>query len=929
MEQARRSKSARASTKGSTKGKAKGMSAPRLASMVTSIGYSVPKIASAKSLKMRPQELKEWLGGKGAGLAGMAKLGVPVPPAFNLSTALCQTFLMHGKLPESVKQNCRLAMKGLEKTLGKSFGKSVNPLLVSVRSGARVSMPGMMDTVLNLGLNQSLTRSLAQEYPERAAFWWDCYRRFIAMYADVVLDLDRSEFEEQLEKKKSEAGVENDHELSASDFEDLSLGFLELVSKQGEKFPEEPWEQLFSTIEAVFRSWNTDRAVHYRELNSIPDEWGTSVTVQAMVFGNMGEDSGTGVVFSRDPSTGEKKLYGEYLLNAQGEDVVAGTRTPKDILELKNQMPKVFTQLKKTLSNLESHFNDVQDVEFTVESSNLFVLQTRSAKRTATAALEHALQFVREKKLTPEQALERISYDQIKQLLHPSLKPTKETPVGRGLPASPGAVSGVVVFSSERAVELGRSGESVILVRKETSPEDIVGMSASVGILTATGGMTSHAAVVGRGMGKSCIVGCSDLRIEESGKCASLNGAEIVEGAKLTLNASRGDIYLGELPTEALSWNEAAQKFFGWADRTANMSVLANADTPEQALLARDLGARGIGLCRTEHMFFELDRIRSFRKVVLSDEASRQEYIGELLPFQKEDFVGILREMNKYSVCVRLLDPPLHEFLPREGDTEELERLSSELGINLSELRSRIRQAAEVNPMLGHRGCRLGITFCEIYEMQIRALAQAQLESLKSGIQTELKIMIPLVIDPKELEFLLPRLKEVFETELDGLDSKLARKLRRLVKWGTMIELPRACVVADQIAPLVDFISFGTNDLTQTSLGISRDDAAKFVPSYLEHQILADEPFEVLDRAGVGALVEMAVEKSRSENSTIEIGVCGEHGGDPKSIAFFDDLQFHTVSCSPFRVPIARLAAGRVNSEKKKKRTMRGRKKKK
>lgn len=882
---------------------------------VCSIGYKVPGVRSAKKLKGNDQEIRNRVGGKAAGLIEMSKLGVAVPPAFNLSTSLCQVYLMRGKLPEAVLITVKKAIQGLEQNLKKTFGGDENPLLVSVRSGARVSMPGMMDTILNLGLNTKITESLATKNPEQARFWWDCYRRFIQMFSEVVLGVDGEEMEAALRRRKNQEGASSDAGLSAGALQELSMEFLHIVEAQKQKFPQDSWEQLVQAMEAVFRSWQSERAKHYREIHKISDDWGTSLTVQSMVFGNKNNQSGTGVVFTRDPSTGEKKLYGEYLMNAQGEDVVAGIRTPHPISDLQKSDAKAYRTLVKNLKTLETHFKEVQDVEFTIEDQNLFILQTRHAKRTAAASLEFAVQFVKEKRWTKSEALQKITFDQVSQLLHPTLKATDEKPFCKGLPASPGAVTGLAVFSPEAAVHLTRAEQKVILIRRETSPEDIMGMSVAEGILTSTGGMTSHAAVVGRGMGKACIVGCSDLQVDEQNKCATFNGNELKEGDLITLNGSTGKVYLGELPTEAVSWGKSARIFFDWADKNSKMPVYANADTPDQALTARDLGATGIGLCRTEHMFFEASRLRHLRKMILIEDMKACEAsLDAALPFQRDDFMGIFTAMNGYPVSVRLLDPPLHEFLPALDGQDEIQTLAKEIGIDPLRLTHRIRQMHETNPMLGHRGCRLGVTFPGIYKMQVKALAQALVRTIKKGNKSILKIMIPLVMDPGELQLLLTSLQKVFlETlgaESNG-DKGLLRKCQKAVKWGTMIELPRAAILAGPISKDLDFISFGTNDLTQTTLGISRDDAAKFVPIYREKGLMKNDPFETLDQAGVGFLIEHAVREARRANKKIEVGVCGEHGGDPESIEFFKRQKFNSVSCSPFRVPMARLALGR------------------
>lgn len=894
----------------------------RLNGIVSTIGYSTAGLLPAISYlkKHSYQGLKERLGGKGAGLVSMIQSGVPVPPAFNLSTELCAIYLVRQNLPKSVVEECRLAVAGLEKTLGKKFGGFTNPLLVSVRSGARISMPGMMDTILNLGLSREITETLAAENLEQARFWWDCYRRLIQMFSEVVLGVDASAFDQILSNWKSRDGVRNDSELSVRTLQNIVHDFESSLQARGKTFPQNPWVQLTLAIEAVFRSWNTERAIHYRELHHIPEEWGTAVTVQSMVFGNLNDQSATGVVFTRNPSTGEKKIYGEYLLSAQGEDVVAGIRTPQAIQNLAKDLPKSFRDLSRVLNQLEAKFSEVQDVEFTIENGRLFVLQTRTAKRTAAATIEHFLQFVNEKKLRPENALRKIEFDQVRQLLHPTLKATSESPLARGLPASPGAVSGKAVFSPEQAVALARAGQKVILVRRDTSPEDIMGMAVSEGILTSTGGMTSHAAVVGRGMGKSCVVGCGELDVNEGARRASANGKSFFEQDWITINGSTGDVYLGELPTEPVTWGKTAQKVFSWADRFARIPVLANADTPEQARLAVELGAQGIGLCRTEHMFFDKDRIKKFRLMILSESRDERVVAAEALrEFQASDFEDLFTEMKRFSVCVRLLDPPLHEFLPKEDSRAELDVIKAELGISESKLLVRIQQLHEANPMLGHRGCRLGVTFPEVYEMQVRALADALYRSVGKREGVTLKIMIPLIMSELELKYLLGRLKIIFADQIEtlcGQDSARLKACERLVRWGTMIELPRACLVAGKIASMVDFFSFGTNDLTQTTLGISRDDASKFIPSYIENEILKSDPFETLDQEGVGRLIQWAVSEGRKANPGLELGICGEHGGDPESVAFFERHRFDSVSCSPFRVPLARLAAARARLAK-------------
>lgn len=882
---------------------------------LTCIGFEASGFTNVKKLKLKSDAMKAKLGGKAAGLADLARLGVPIPPALNLSTHLCQSFSVLESFPTAFLQRIKKALAGMESKLEAGFGDLKKPLLLSVRSGARISMPGMMDTVLNLGLNQEVVEHLAKNQPEKAWFWWDCYRRLIVMFSSVVLGCDRHPLEATLDHIKSKRGFRSETDLSAEDLKEVCQQQLLLLKDRGKTFPQDPWEQLAMSIHAVFRSWNTDRAIHYRKLNDIPEEWGTSVTLQSMVFGNLNENSGTGVVFTRNPSTGEKKLFGEYLMQAQGEDVVAGIRTPLPIENLKKSSPKAFLELVKVLKKLELHFKDAQDVEFTIENSKLYILQTRRAKRTARAHLENLVQFVQEKFLKPKQAIELFTYKEAKALLHPSLKATDQKSVGRGLPASPGAVSGKICLSPAVAIECQRLGEAAILVRRETCPEDIVGMSAAEGILTATGGMTSHAAVVGRGMGKTCVVGCTDLQIFETEKRLMIHQTEFREGDWITLEGGSGQIFSGRLATEPVSWTPAAKKFFNWADESADIKVLANADTPDQARVARDLGAKGIGLCRTEHMFFEKSRIHDFRKMILAEsERQLRDFSSSLLDHQKNDFDEIFEVMRGLEVNVRLLDPPLHEFLPSKTDHSEIAVLAEALGVTSGHILQRLSQLHEHNPMLGHRGCRLGISFPEIYRMQIRALARSFSELPKTRNKMNLKIMIPLVSDPQELKILLEDLKEVFEAELKDLDSL---KLFRKVKWGTMIEVPRACLLAKEIAKQVDFFSFGTNDLTQTSFGISRDDSAKFLSLYLEKSLLPADPFESLDLKGVGALIQEAVRQGRGANKELELGICGEHGGDPKSIGFFHELGFDSISCSPFRVPIARMAAAKERGLKK------------
>jgi len=908
-------KKASLKTKGSTARRVVSVEAHHLKDLVTTIGFKVAGLSSSQSRRGDLDRLKIVMGGKGAGLSLMSQMGIPIPPAFNLSTSLCERYLKNKRVPENVVKEMRMALRGLEKVMQKSFGSMDNPLLVSVRSGARVSMPGMMDTILNLGLNDQITQALAQKYPQNARFWWDCYRRLVQMFSEVVLGVGSSTFDQMLSRTKQRERVSADSELNAEALRKLCADYHSALADLGKTFPQEPWAQLMAATEAVFKSWNSERALHYRRIHRFSDDWGTSVTVQSMVFGNLNDQSGTGVVFTRDPSTGKKELYGEYLLNAQGEDVVAGIRTPRPIEEMSQQMPQSMKQLKEVLSRLEKSFADAQDVEFTIEDGRLFVLQTRTAKRSARAALENVLQFVQEKAISVEEGISRMSYDHVRQLLHPTLKTTTAHAFVRGLAASPGAASGKAAFDPDTALSMSRAGSKVILVRRETSPEDIMGMTVSEGILTATGGMTSHAAVVARGMGKCCVVGCSDLRVDEANHQASAGGVVIRSGDWITLNGSTGEVYVGELPTQPMTWDDSARRFFAWTDRFSKTPVYANADTPEQARQGLELGAQGIGLCRTEHMFFDRERIHKFRLMILSENEKEREGAAEgLMNYQREDFRAILRAMDGFPVTVRLLDPPLHEFLPAIEDEAGISSLAADLKTTSSRLVQRIFQLRETNPMLGHRGCRLGVTFPEIYDMQVRALTLALDEHHQEGGRGVLKIMIPLTMTSQELAFLLSRLKSVFgQTSLQICrgDKARIRSMSGCVRWGTMIELPRACLIAREIAPLVDFVSFGTNDLTQTTFGISRDDAAKFVPTYIEKGLLPVDPFESIDVAGTGRLIELAVAEARSANSKLDVGVCGEHGGDPESLKFFTRLGFSSVSCSPFRVPIARLAVAR------------------
>ncbi|HLG20348.1 MAG TPA: pyruvate, phosphate dikinase [Bdellovibrionota bacterium] len=865
------------------------------------------------------KNLVQLLGGKAAALADMSRLGIPVPPGFTLTTEVCSEFYVGNQtLPLGLESEIQEAMGRLERTIGRKFGDANDPLLVSVRSGAPVSMPGMMDTILNLGLTRESVTGLAKISGDER-FAWDTYRRLIQMFSNVVLDVGHEKFEEILRRFKKERKIRSDFELDAATLRKISDEYHALVrSSAGRDFPEDSWEQLRLSTEAVFRSWNTARAVTYRRIHSIPENLGTAVTIQAMVFGNRGADSGTGVLFTRNPSTGEPGLMGEYLLNAQGEDVVAGIRTPISINgkrtdaqsepTLEERMPEIYRELERTSKSLETHYTDMQDIEFTIEKGKLWILQTRTGKRTAHAAVRIAVELVHEGIIRNREAVIRIEPKDLDQLLHPIFDPdAKKTVVAKGLPASPGAACGKAVFTAERAEQMGKKGERVLLVRAETSPEDIGGMHAAQGILTSRGGMTSHAAVVARGMGKCCVVGCSDVEVRsDEGFFVSTNGTKVREGEVISLDGSTGEVFLGEVPTIQAGVGDYFGEFMAWADALRILKVRANADTPADCKIARQFGAQGVGLCRTEHMFFEKNRIDVVRQMILAEtKEKRAGFIGKILPMQLEDFRGIFREMRGLPVTIRLLDPPLHEFLPRTD--AEIAELAQRIGAAAAELKIRIENLHEMNPMLGHRGCRLGITFPEIYEMQVRAIMTAACE-----IQKELKddifpeIMVPLIVDPRELAILRDRIVAVAEQ----VKSEHRSHLRYLV--GTMIELPRAALLAGEIARKADFFSFGTNDLTQTTFGLSRDDSSRFLPEYIEKGIFSADPFSTMDAGGVLELCKIGTERGRQANPVLKVGICGEHGGDPASIAHFHALGFNYVSCSPFRVPLARLAAAQI-----------------
>jgi len=864
--------------------------------------------------------MRNLLGGKGAGLAEMAQLGLPVPPGFTITTEVCTYFYQHGKTyPKDLKRQVDAALSAIGRITGKKFGDRENPLLVSVRSGARASMPGMMDTVLNLGLNDVTVKALAAKSGDRR-FALDSYRRFITMYSDVVLGIDHHHFEEILDDHKDRNGYTLDTDLTADDLEALVARYKERVDEErGEPFPQQPDAQLWGAIGAVFGSWMNQRAITYRRLHNIPESWGTAVNVQAMVFGNMGESSATGVAFTRNPSTGEKKLYGEYLINAQGEDVVAGIRTPQEITEaarkevgsdkpsMEKALPEAFAALKRIQATLERHYRDMQDLEFTVEQGKLWMLQTRSGKRTAQAALRIAVDLAQEKLIDKTEAVKRVDPSALDQLLHPTIDPKAERKIiATGLPASPGAASGEIVFSSDEAEALKSQGRKVILVRVETSPEDIHGMHAAEGILTTRGGMTSHAAVVARGMGKPCVSGAGSLRVDYRTQTLTAGGTVLKKGDTLTIDGATGQVLAGAVPMlEPVLAGEFAT-VMKWADELRVLKVRANADTPADARAAIKFGAEGIGLCRTEHMFFDEDRIRAVREMILAeDEAARRAALAKLLPMQRGDFLALFKIMGGLPVTIRLLDPPLHEFLPHSE--EEIAEVAEAMGADPQRLADRARELHEFNPMLGFRGCRLAIAYPEIAEMQARAIFEAAAEAARqTGKTVAPEIMVPLIASKRELDLVKER--------IDATAAKVAAETGAKLKYqvGTMIELPRAALKADEIAESAEFFSFGTNDLTQTAFGISRDDAASFLNIYTAKGILPSDPFVSLDRDGVGELIRIASERGRKTRGKLKLGICGEHGGDPASVAFCHEVGLDYVSCSPFRVPIARLAAAQA-----------------
>ena len=865
------------------------------------------------------KDMKGLLGGKGANLAEMCNLKLAVPPGFTVTTEACLDYYKANKqITAEIRTQATEALEWVEKLTGKKFGDVENPLLFSVRSGARASMPGMMDTVLNLGLNDKTVIGMAKK-TGNPRFAWDSYRRFIQMYSNVVLGVNTSHLESNMEDLKEARGVHEDTQLTASDLEELVKVYKSvLLEDHGIVFPQDPIEQLWKAIAAVFGSWHNNRATKYREMNNIPHDWGTAVNIQSMVFGNMGDTCATGVCFTRDPSTGEKKFFGEFLVNAQGEDVVAGIRTPQPInndskmesnkhqLTLEEVMPKAYADLVADYKTLENHYKDMQDIEFTIENNKLYILQTRNAKRTVNAALKVAVDLVAEKMISEKEAILRIHPEDLNQLLHPRLDPkAKKVTIATGLPASPGAASGQMVFTSKDAEDWAKDGKKVVLVRAETSPEDIGGMAAATGILTARGGMTSHAAVVARGMGKPCIAGCTALVISEKNKTLTVKGKVFKEGDYITFDGANGEVYEGVIPTIEAKITADFATFMKWADAARRLKVRTNADTPEDAKTAVEFGAEGIGLCRTEHMFFAPERILAVREMIFAEtDRDRKKALDKLLPFQRADFNGIFKEMSGLPVNIRLLDPPLHEFLPHQ--VKDQQELADVLGISIQAVQERNDALHEFNPMLGHRGCRLAITYPEIYLMQVRAIIEAAIESDQKGIKVLPEIMIPLISELREYSTIQAECKAEIE--------KVFKEKNHTVKYkmGTMLELPRACIMAGEIAKEAEFFSFGTNDLTQTTFGLSRDDAGKFLPSYTSRGIYPKDPFVTIDVPGVGFLMKHAISEGKKANAAIHAGICGEHGGEPASVEFCHQIGLDYVSCSPFRVPIARLAAAQA-----------------
>ncbi len=881
-------------------------------------------------------DMKNLLGGKGANLAEMARIGIPVPAGFTITTEVCNEYYKNNqKLPESLKEEVGTALREVEGIMGAKFGDHSNPLLVSVRSGARASMPGMMDTILNLGINEDVLKGLVKK-TKNERFAWDSYRRFIQMYGDVVLGLkpeskdEHDPFEVIMDELKEKRNVKNDLDLTIDDLKELVARYKKLIQEKLKvTFPDDPYEQLWGAIGAVFRSWNNERAILYRRMNNIDDKWGTAVNVQAMVFGNMGNDCATGVAFTRNPATGAKEFFGEYLINAQGEDVVAGIRTPQQITlegsrrwarensisederkekypSLEEYMPEAYNELVNVYKTLEKHYRDMQDIEFTIQNKKLWMLQTRNGKRTARAAINIAVDMVEEGLITKDEAVLRVDPQSLDQLLHPTFDPKAQRKViAKGLPASPGAATGKIVFNAEDAHDWKGRGEKVILVRIETSPEDLKGMNAAEGILTARGGMTSHAAVVARGMGKCCVSGCGMLDIDYTKRQIKVDTIILKEGDYISIDGSTGEVMLGKVATMEPEVTGKFGTIMQWADEIRKLKVRTNADTPHDATVARNFGAEGIGLCRTEHMFFEGDRIKAVREMILAPTyGGRKKALDKLLPIQREDFYGIFKAMEGLGVTIRLLDPPLHEFLPQDIETQK--EMAKELGVTVDDVKAKVEELHEFNPMLGHRGCRLGITFPEITEMQSRAIFEAACQLVKEGIDVKPEVMVPLVGHVNELIMQ----KEIIIKTAEVVMKEMGVTVQYMV--GTMIEVPRAAVTADEIAKVAEFFSFGTNDLTQMTFGFSRDDAGKFLKEYVDKKILPEDPFRVIDRDGVGQLIRMAYEKGRSANPNLKLGICGEHGGDPGSIEFCHMVGLNYVSCSPFRVPIARLAAAQA-----------------
>ena len=860
------------------------------------------------------KDMKKLLGGKGANLSEMTNIGLPVPPGFTITTETCNLFYELGKKwPEGLWEQVLSNLAKLENKMGMKFNDLVNPLLVSVRSGSAVSMPGMMDTVLNLGLNDKTVQALIKKTGNER-FAWDAYRRFIQMFGDVVMEVKHEKFEHALTSMKKKKGVKVDTELTAADLKELVDEYKKIVmDEKGVSFPQDAKEQLKMAMNAVFNSWNNNRAISYRNLYDIPHSLGTAVNVQSMVFGNMGNDSGTGVAFTRNPSTGENKQYGEYLLNAQGEDVVAGIRTPLTIDNLKKDMPKIYDQLMDIFKTLENHYKDMQDIEFTFQEGTLYMLQTRTGKRTAASAIRVAVDMFKEGLIDKKTAVLRVEPDQLDQILHKRLDPKekeKAKVIAKGLPASPGAAVGKVVFHAADAVKEAKDGFKVILVRTETSPEDIEGMATAQGILTARGGMTSHAAVVARGMGKCCVAGAEAIKVFEKSDYFTVGGIRINKDEWITLDGGTGEVFLGQMPVVDPELSGSFGEFMEWVDTFRKLGVRTNADTPKDAEVARNFGAEGIGLTRTEHMFFEASRIKAFRKMIVAkDEESRREALMTILPFQKQDFIGIFKAMEGLPVTIRLLDPPLHEFLPSED--KDIAEIAKELDITFEELKSIVVSLHEINPMMGHRGCRLPITHPEILEMQTRAIIEAAIELTKKGVVVKPEIMIPVVGILNEVKLLKKQIVQIADALIKKNNVKLDYKV------GTMIEVPRACLTADEIATEAEFFSFGTNDLTQLTFAFSRDDSGKFLPDYIKKGILEKDPFATLDQVGVGELIKIAVAKGRATNKDLKVGICGEHGGDPASVEWCHKNSFNYVSCSPYRVPIARLAAAHAAIKEK------------